>query len=100
MITGGAPGTGHSSVGTYAQDRLSVAAAFLSWLHKTETQRFPGSHTTVCPHKSSPMTNAGTCCGRGLHDETMQLRIREARALVLRYGQTTTRIVELTRATT
>ena len=34
---------------------------------------------------------------RCLHDETMDLRVRVAGALVLLYGQTTTRIVELTR---
>jgi hypothetical protein len=63
------------------------------------TSRFPGSATTVCPHKSSPMTNDGLL-RRCLHDETTELRVRAAGALVLRYGQTTTRIVELTRAIT
>jgi hypothetical protein len=37
---------------------------------------------------------------RCLPDETMELRVRAAGTLVLRYGQTTTRIAELTRATT
>jgi hypothetical protein len=38
-----------------------------------------------------------TLLRRCLHDDTMDLRVRVAGALVLLYGQTTTRIVELTR---
>jgi hypothetical protein len=72
------------------------------------SSRSPGSDTTVCPHKSwlghgglSAQIIADdkrwTLLRRCLPDETMDLRVRAAGTLVLRYGQPTTHTVELTR---
>jgi hypothetical protein len=126
-----------TSVCRYAQGRLRVAAAFLTWLHRdrgialadvaqpdvelwltqgrTTRQRLRDflrwAHAqNLCADLAVPWLGRDgvaahiiaddkrwTLLRRCLHDDTMDLRVRVAGGLVLLYGQTTTRIVELTR---
>ena len=69
---------------------------FLRWADAQPLRAVPWLGHDGLSHKSSPMTNAGPCCADACPTRPW-ICDQGGGALVLRYGQTTTRIVKLTR---
>ena len=110
MWRAGSPAERHGpvtrSVRKYAQDRnitlAKVTQSDVELWHAAGPHR-PGATTRLPPPADArPQRRprgslARSLLRRCLPDETMELRVRAAGTLVLRYGQPTTHIVELTR---